>query len=286
MNPFNPNNPNPNNPNPNFFSSPAYTPTMDPSWGTSQFPFSGFQQTPNAFSQMSQLQRNTFEQLQSQSQPLVQLEDDDEEVVPESPPQELTRKKNKGKGKKVEPETAPKPKAKGRPWTKVEEEALAMAFVKASTCPIVGNNQTGSSFWSKATDRFNAIMEHGPARDIESVSSKWRKMIKVINAFNQIYNQIYLSPPSGSNEQDILNLAIAKWDSQNSTSFPHFRAWNVVRKEQKWKPVPNEVATAKRTKTSESGSYSAGGSTARNEIIYVGLCGCNFFYFLFSVSFF
>ncbi|KAJ0881242.1 hypothetical protein HanRHA438_Chr10g0472211 [Helianthus annuus] len=43
MNPFNPNNPNPNNPNPNnpnpnqpiFFSSPAYTPTMDPSWGTS-----------------------------------------------------------------------------------------------------------------------------------------------------------------------------------------------------------------------------------------------------------
>ncbi|MFS7989410.1 putative glutathione transferase transcription factor MYB family [Helianthus anomalus] len=287
MNPFNPNNPNPNNPNPNnpnpnqpnFFSSPAYTPTMDPSWGASQFPFSGFQQTPNAFSQMSQLQqvqqyqalqqimqRNTFEQLQSQSQPPVQLEDDDEEVVPESPPQELTRKKNKGKGKKVEPETAPKPRAKGRPWTKVEEEALAMAFVKASTCPIVGNNQTGSSFWSKATDRFNAIMEHGPARDIESVSSKWRKMIKVINNFNQIYNQIYLSPPSGSNDQDILNLAIAKWDSENATPFPHFRAWNVVRKEQKWKPVPNEVATAKRTKTSESGSYSAGGSTARCQI--------------------
>ncbi|MFS7912330.1 hypothetical protein Hanom_Chr02g00128721 [Helianthus anomalus] len=120
MNPFNPNNPNPNNPNPNnpnpnqpnFFSSPAYTPTMDPSWGASQFPFSGFQQTPNAFSQMSQLQqvqqyqalqqimqRNTFEQLQSQSQPPVQLEDDDEEVVPESPPQELTRKKKQGEGK-------------------------------------------------------------------------------------------------------------------------------------------------------------------------------------------
>ncbi|KAF5783410.1 hypothetical protein HanXRQr2_Chr11g0507601 [Helianthus annuus] len=147
---------------------------MDPSWGASQFPFSGFQQTPNAFSQMSQLQqvqqyqalqqimqRNTFEQLQSQSQPPVQLEDDDEEVVPESPPQELTRKKNKGKGKKVEPETAPKPRAKGRPWTKVEEEALAMAFVKASTCPTVGNNQSGSSFWKKTTDRFNAIMEHG-----------------------------------------------------------------------------------------------------------------------------
>ncbi|XP_021984862.1 uncharacterized protein LOC110880698 [Helianthus annuus] len=261
---------------------------MDPSWGAPQFPFSGIQQTPNAFSQMSQLQqmqqyqavqqimqRNTFEQLQSQpptSQPQspVQLDDDDEEVVPESPPQELKRKKNKGKGKKVEnvPETAPKSgsRAKGRPWTKVEEEALAMAFVKSSTCPIIGNNQTGSSFWNAATDRFNMIMEHGPARDVESVSSKWRKRSKVINNFNQIYNQIYTSPPSGSNDQDILNLVIAKWDSQNSTPFPHFRAWNVVRKEQKWKPVPNEVATAKRTKTSKSESYSAGGSTARCQI--------------------
>ncbi|XP_035840357.1 uncharacterized protein LOC110914215 [Helianthus annuus] len=117
-----------------------------------------------------------------------------------------------------------------------------MAFVKSSTCPIIGNNQTGSSFWNAATDRFNTIMEHGPACDVESVSS------------------------NGSNDQDILNLAIAKWDSQNSTPFPHFRAWNVVRKEQKWKPVPNEVVTAKRTKTSESGSYSAAGSTARCQI--------------------
>ncbi|MFS7942772.1 hypothetical protein Hanom_Chr06g00492361 [Helianthus anomalus] len=121
MNPFNPNNPNPNNTNPNnpnpnqpnFFSSPAYTPTMDPSWGASQFPFSGFQQTPNAFSQMSQLQqvqqyqalqqimqRNTFEQLQSQSQPPVRLEDDDEEVVPESSPRIITARAHPGFGRK------------------------------------------------------------------------------------------------------------------------------------------------------------------------------------------
>ncbi|XP_021995415.1 glutathione S-transferase T3-like [Helianthus annuus] len=186
------------------------------------------------------MQRNSFEQLQSQPptsqpQPPVQLDDDDEEVVPESPPQELKRKKkNKGKGKKVEnvPETVPKSgsRANARPWTKVEEEAPAMAFVKSSTCPIVGNNQTGSSFWKATTDRFNTIMEHGLARDVESVSGKWRKMSKTINNFNGIYNQIYTCPPSGSNDEDILNLDIAKWDSQNSTPFPHFRAWNVVKK--------------------------------------------------------
>ncbi|XP_021975323.1 uncharacterized protein LOC110870451 [Helianthus annuus] len=109
-------------------------------------------------------------------------------------------------------------------------------------------------------------MEHSSDRDVEAVSGKWRKMSKIINNFNTIYNQIYTCPPSGSNESDILNLAIAKWDSQNPKPFPHFRAWNVVRKEQKWTPIPNVVATAKRTKTSESGSYSAGGSTARCQI--------------------
>ncbi|XP_021971877.1 glutathione S-transferase T3-like [Helianthus annuus] len=179
-------------------------------------------------------------------------------------------KKNKGKGKAVEtvPATAPKSdsRAKARPWSKVEDEALAIVFVKSSTCPVVGNNRTGSSFWKAKTERFNRLMEQGPARDVESVSCKWRKMNKTINTFSGYYNQIYINPPSGSNDEDILNLALAKWDSKNSTTFPHIRAWNILKKENKWKPVPNEVATAKQSKTSESGSYSAGGSTARCQI--------------------
>ncbi|XP_021991355.1 glutathione S-transferase T3-like [Helianthus annuus] len=180
------------------------------------------------------------------------------------------KKKNTGKGKAVEtePETGPKSgsRAKPRQWTKVEEEALALAFVKSSTYPIVGNNQTGTSFWKATTERFNGIMGQGPMRDLNSVSGKWRKMNKTINEFCGYYNQIYTNPPSGSNDEDILNLALAKWDSKNSTHFPHLRAWNVLKKENKWKQVPNEVATAKRSKTSEFGSYSAGGSTARCQI--------------------
>ncbi|XP_021980404.1 uncharacterized protein LOC110876542 [Helianthus annuus] len=91
-------------------------------------------------------------------------------------------------------------------------------------------------------------------------------MSKAINTFSGFYNQIYTNSPSGSNDDDILNLALAKWDSKNSTPFQHLRAWNVLKKENKWRPVPNEAATAKRSKTSESGSYSAGGSTARCQI--------------------
>ncbi|MFS7931418.1 hypothetical protein Hanom_Chr10g00890531 [Helianthus anomalus] len=83
MNPFNPNNPNLNLNQANFFSTPGYTPTIDSSWVSPQFTFSGFQQSPNAFKQMSQLQqiqqiqalqqimlRNSFEsQAQFESQP-------------------------------------------------------------------------------------------------------------------------------------------------------------------------------------------------------------------------
>ncbi|KAJ0754623.1 putative No apical meristem-associated domain-containing protein [Helianthus annuus] len=39
-----------------------------------------------------------------------------------------------------------------------------------------------------------------------------------------------------------------------------------LKKENKWKSIPNEVVTAKWSKTSESGSYSAGGSTAHCHI--------------------
>ncbi|XP_021991371.1 uncharacterized protein LOC110888139 [Helianthus annuus] len=127
------------------------------------------------------------------------------------------------------------------------------------------NNQTGTGFWSACTDRFNNLMGEGPYRDLESVSGKWRKMNKCVNDFIGIYNPLYINCPSGSSDEDVLNLAMARWETKNPP-FPHLRAWNILRKEPKWAPIPNEVTTAKRTKTSESGSYSAGGSTARCQI--------------------
>ncbi|KAJ0901359.1 putative No apical meristem-associated domain-containing protein [Helianthus annuus] len=108
-------------------------------------------------------------------------------------------------------------------------------------------------------------MGQGAIRDLDSVSGKWRKMYKCVNDFIGIYNPLYINRPSGSSDEDVLNLAMAKWEAKNPP-FPHLRAWNILKKEPKWAPVQNEVATAKRTKTFESGSYSAGGSTARCQI--------------------
>ncbi|MFS7980019.1 hypothetical protein Hanom_Chr10g00934491 [Helianthus anomalus] len=131
MDPYNPNNPNPNS---NVFSVPGYYPTMDSSWSTSQFSFSGFQQTPNAFGQMNQMQsvqqmlmRNLFNsQFQSQPQPSPPplespqpIEDEVKEYVPETQPQTSKRKKRK----QVACLAGNQPsRAKPRPLSKIEEE--------------------------------------------------------------------------------------------------------------------------------------------------------------------
>ncbi|KAJ0532967.1 hypothetical protein HanRHA438_Chr09g0385431 [Helianthus annuus] len=156
MDPYNPNNLNPNpnanpnpNPNANAFSVPGYYLTMDPSWSSSQFSlntFSGFQQTPNAFSQMSQVQsmqqmkslqqmmlQNPFNsQFQSQPQPSPTpvesspqpqpLEDEVEECVPETQPHSSKWKKRKQVAREAGDKDQSS-RAKSKPWRKFKEEA-------------------------------------------------------------------------------------------------------------------------------------------------------------------
>ncbi|MFS7985899.1 hypothetical protein Hanom_Chr11g01004111 [Helianthus anomalus] len=136
---------------------PGYYPSMEPSWSSSQFSlnaFTGFQQTPNAFTQMNQLQtmqrmqslqqmmmQNPFNtQLQSQQpQPVESSQqpqpvEDDIEIVPETQTQSSKHKK----GKQMVVHKDQPSKAKAKPWTRIEEEALTQARISTSKHPIVG----------------------------------------------------------------------------------------------------------------------------------------------------
>ncbi|MFS8019263.1 hypothetical protein Hanom_Chr15g01401741 [Helianthus anomalus] len=127
MDPYNLNN---QNTNLDVFVVPGYYPSMEPSWSSSQFSlnaFAGFQQSPNAFSQMQQMQslqrmmmRNPFNtQLQSQQpQPVESSQQpqpvkDDIESVPETQPQSSKRKK----GKQAAVDKDQPSKAKAKTWT-------------------------------------------------------------------------------------------------------------------------------------------------------------------------
>ncbi|MFS8022527.1 hypothetical protein Hanom_Chr16g01440541 [Helianthus anomalus] len=131
---------------------------MDPSWSASQFSFLGFQQTPNAFSQMSQcnpckkcnpcnkanakpiqltisIPTTTFTATVESSPQPQPVEGEVEECVPETQPQSPKRKK----GKKVARLNGDQPsRAKLQPWSKIEDEALAKAWISTSKSPIVG----------------------------------------------------------------------------------------------------------------------------------------------------
>ncbi|XP_021992141.1 uncharacterized protein LOC110888957 [Helianthus annuus] len=110
-------------------------------------------------------------------------------------------------------------------------------------------------------------MEEGPYQDLDSVSSKWRKMSGVVNRFSEEYNKIYTSGRrSGMSGEFVFKAALEKYKTNHKTAFPNVRAWEVMRKAPKWAPVPNEVEMEKRQKTSETGSFSAGGSDARCHI--------------------
>ncbi|XP_022041376.1 glutathione S-transferase T2-like [Helianthus annuus] len=216
--------------------------------------FAAFQNSPNVFANMQQTQtiqhlmmHNPFNiqpvQPEQPSQPIRTEPDEDVvEVVPETQPQKNKRKK----ASKLRVSKANRPNR---------------------TETYGRNNQTGEGFWKSVLAKFLELMEQGPYRDVDSVSSKWRKMSGFVNKFSEEYNKIYSSGRrSGMSDEDVFKKALDVYKTNHHTTFAHVRAWEVMRTAPKWAPVPNEVEMAKRQRTSESGSYSAGGSDARCHI--------------------
>ncbi|XP_022030275.1 uncharacterized protein LOC110931176 [Helianthus annuus] len=113
-------------------------------------------------------------------------------------------------------------------------------------------------------------MEQGEYRTVDSIGFKWRKMNTLSQRFCGFYNTTLANKPSGWNNENVFNEALRLYENEDKISFPHVRAWQIVKDHSKWKATPNEVASAKRatkrSKTSESGSYSVGGSTGRCQI--------------------
>ncbi|MFS7899724.1 hypothetical protein Hanom_Chr00s075060g01790791 [Helianthus anomalus] len=86
--------------------------------------------TQNPFNTQHQSQQPQPVESSQQLQPV----EDDIEIVPETKPQSLKRKK----GKQVAVDKDQPSKAKAKPWTRIEEEALAKAWISTSKHPIVG----------------------------------------------------------------------------------------------------------------------------------------------------
>ncbi|KAJ0501784.1 putative glutathione transferase [Helianthus annuus] len=252
-------------PNPNAFTQLPQTPQ----------PTSLFQLQQIQFQQQYQQQLKTLRQSQSrpihtkvQSQPTPDtpsLDDlDDIAVVPETQPQ--SSKKTSTKKRSTRPEQENLTTGRGQTWTSIEELALARAWTNTSTCPIVGNNQKSGSFWKEVCNKFHALMQKEPYREVNSMSSKYGEMNKKISAFCGYYNNAHSNRPSGASDETVFAIAMSKYHTKEGSAFTYVGAWEIFKNCPKWAPVPNEVARAKRCKTFESIEHSAGDSDVRYHI--------------------
>ncbi|KAJ0475661.1 putative glutathione transferase [Helianthus annuus] len=177
--------------------------------------------------------------------PLPIYDDEDEEVVPET--QNLGDYEDdtgddeynvdEDTGNEEDDARDKKGKMESQKWTKVQEEALAKAWVHCSTNKKKGNQQNRDSFWRKILDHFNATVG-GSNRTVHQVRSKWGPMMTKINLFNGLYQQADRTQGSGCSDLNVMKVALKEFKDKYPNGFQHVEAWEVVRKHDKWAQVP------------------------------------------------
>ncbi|KAM0054548.1 putative glutathione transferase [Helianthus debilis subsp. tardiflorus] len=100
-----------------------------------------------------------------------------------------------------------KGKMESQKWTKVQEKALAKAWVHCSTNKKKGNQQNRDNFWRKILDHYNATVG-GSNRTVHQVRSKWGLMMTKINFFNGLYQQADRTRGSGCNHLIVMKVAL------------------------------------------------------------------------------
>ncbi|RYR26683.1 hypothetical protein Ahy_B02g060969 [Arachis hypogaea] len=142
-------------------------------------------------------------------------------------------------------------------WQWKEDEMLISAWLNISTEPIVGTDQNGEIFWSQIHSycvEFNSDIKRGAV----ACKKRWYKINKTVAQFASCYDQASRNIRSGSNADDIKELAYKLYSTHYGQKFTSKRHWNMLRLKQKWRSqLPTQSGGSKRTKVSATGAYSS-----------------------------
>ncbi|XP_057739983.1 glutathione S-transferase T3-like [Arachis stenosperma] len=95
-------------------------------------------------------------------------------------------------------------------------------------------------------------------RGIVAYKKRWYKINKAVAQFAGCYDQASRNIRSGSNADDIKELAYKLYSTNYGQKFTFERHWNMLRLEQKWRSqLPTQSGGSKRTKVSATGAYSS-----------------------------
>ncbi|XP_057739722.1 glutathione S-transferase T2-like [Arachis stenosperma] len=93
---------------------------------------------------------------------------------------------------------------------------------------------------------------------VVACKKRWYKINKAVAQFAGCYDQASRNIRSGSNADDIKELAYKLYSTNYGKKFTFERHWNMLRLKQKWRSqLPTQSGGSKRTKVSATGAYSS-----------------------------
>jgi len=140
-----------------------------------------------------------------------------------------------------------------------EDELLIQSWLNISKDPIVGNNQRGDSFWKRIGEAYNNLRDKNfQERKQEALKGRWHKKINPsILKFVGCYKDVVALKKSGASKSDNISTAKDIYYQDVREQFTLENAWKLLRDEPKWLAGCVLEPSAKRTKNSASGAYSA-----------------------------
>ncbi|XP_042051485.1 glutathione S-transferase T3-like [Salvia splendens] len=142
---------------------------------------------------------------------------------------------------------------------------MARAWDAVSSDPIVGTDQTETSFWMRVLLVYNEFKPRGPKpRDAKQIRKKWSRILIATRRFAGIYQNNLLTAENGDSEADVKDLSMSQF---NIEGFPKFTSWEkylVLENCPKFKAIcaeERDAPRAKRTRHNRVGDYSSGSSS-------------------------
>ncbi|XP_015950819.1 glutathione S-transferase T3-like [Arachis duranensis] len=134
---------------------------------------------------------------------------------------------------------------------------LISAWLNVSTDPVVGIDQKGEIFWSRIHSYYVEFCSD-MTRGVVACKKRWYKINKAVAQFANCYDQASRNIRSGSNADDMKELAYKLYSANYGQKFTFERYWNMLRLEQKLRSqLSTQSGGSKRTKVSATGTYSS-----------------------------
>ena len=194
---------------------------------------------------------------------------EDEEVEETQPIPSRGRGKRGGqsRGKRGGESSGP---AAPKSWTPQKEVALAQSFLSISEDGNVGNNQRRKKLWEQILQDFSQRVG-GSGRSTHQLNSKWRDLNARVYLFSGLYSNNWNNRGSGQSEVNVMNLTHEQYKAaKKNKAFTSLLVWDTVKGHPRWAPIPlaelieppTSGPALKRTKTSESNTYTTTSSDA------------------------